>query len=603
MKRIVAVLNQRPYLKFFASVKLAVPLMLILALVVAVGTVLESRYNTDYAKLAIYHAWWFNALLMALWINIFLSTLSRYPFKARHTGFVITHIGLLTLLIGGMVTGYWGIDGQLRVVEGDRNAVVVLGDLSFELTDIETNASIRVPFAKSLFHLKESQLDFINSAVGSKILAREFIPFADVRSFYADNETGPESIALGFMLRSQFFNVSEWVHSLERPEMSMGPATIRLVVDREDVKAKPSKPSPAPQGPERLIVMEPKSEKVLAEFAVDQLRAGLQLPGGVVIAQLKRYAHAVVADNRLSEGDQPGANPALELMLSKGGEAKREVLYAKFPNFSLNQLETFGLRMRYQKDAGERQAASLADEPSQASGSRAGNVIEFHASSANPEKVRVELYKNDKLVMKENLTSGDSITTPWMGMKLTLGSVKRNTSEKIEVTQAPLRPRADLPPSAVFVTPAGASADQGAWLLEGQSRRVTLSGRDYEVYFGRKTLELPFSLSLLEFTKTDYPGTETPMSFESQVQVNGQGEKIRISMNEPLKYDGYTLYQASYDVRPGQPKASIFSVNNDPGRNIKYAGSLILALGIVIFTVSKSRRYQNWIQQRQGTHA
>jgi hypothetical protein len=54
------------------------------------------------------------------------------------------------------------------------------------------------------------------------------------------------------------------------------------------------------------------------------------------------------------------------------------------------------------------------------------------------------------------------------------------------------------------------------------------------------------------------------------------------------------LYQSSYELNPGQPPASIFSVNQDPGRSIKYTGSLILVLGIIIFTVARSSKFKKW---------
>lgn len=61
-------------------------------------------------------------------------------------------------------------------------------------------------------------------------------------------------------------------------------------------------------------------------------------------------------------------------------------------------------------------------------------------------------------------------------------------------------------------------------------------------------------------------------------------------MNEPLKYAGFTFYQASFQDGPqGQPIASILSVNKDPGRWIKYLGSLILSLGVVWLFVQRRR--------------
>lgn len=100
-----------------------------------------------------------------------------------------------------------------------------------------------------------------------------------------------------------------------------------------------------------------------------------------------------------------------------------------------------------------------------------------------------------------------------------------------------------------------------------------------------------------KFVKQDYPGTETPLSFESYVDA-GDGVQ-RIAMNEPLKRDGFTLYQASYVMNENGPPDSILSVNRDPGRPVKYTGSLILAIGIVTFTLQRSRWFGR--QGNKGT--
>jgi cytochrome c biogenesis protein ResB len=89
-----------------------------------------------------------------------------------------------------------------------------------------------------------------------------------------------------------------------------------------------------------------------------------------------------------------------------------------------------------------------------------------------------------------------------------------------------------------------------------------------------------------------YQGTSRAKEYASLVSVlkNGEAipaapesqEKTLISMNEPMKYNGYTIYQASFqEDEMGKPVASVFSVNKDPGRPIKYLGSLVLSFGIV----------------------
>ena len=52
-------------------------------------------------------------------------------------------------------------------------------------------------------------------------------------------------------------------------------------------------------------------------------------------------------------------------------------------------------------------------------------------------------------------------------------------------------------------------------------------------------------------------------------------------MNEPLKAGGFTFYQASYVPDVPRPVTTILSVNHDPGRGLKYAGSLLLVFGSI----------------------
>ncbi|CAN0026093.1 unnamed protein product, partial [Chrysoparadoxa australica] len=52
-----------------------------------------------------------------------------------------------------------------------------------------------------------------------------------------------------------------------------------------------------------------------------------------------------------------------------------------------------------------------------------------------------------------------------------------------------------------------------------------------------------------------------------------------IFMNNPLKFQGFTFYQASYQQDRQGNYSSTLSVNVDPGRPFKYGGSLMLVFG------------------------
>ena len=77
--------------------------------------------------------------------------------------------------------------------------------------------------------------------------------------------------------------------------------------------------------------------------------------------------------------------------------------------------------------------------------------------------------------------------------------------------------------------------------------------------------------------------------YESQVQVNEGKSVERISMNHPLKEDGYTVYQSGFEEdEKGVPVASVFSINKDPGRFVKYFGSLLIVLGSLILFLRRN---------------
>lgn len=114
--------------------------------------------------------------------------------------------------------------------------------------------------------------------------------------------------------------------------------------------------------------------------------------------------------------------------------------------------------------------------------------------------------------------------------------------------------------------------------------------------YQNRRIDLGFDLKLKQFEVQRYQGTMKAMEYASQVEaVNTANSLIvekTISMNEPLKFMGYTIYQASFqeDEQTGEPVASVFSINQDPGRPIKYAGSLVFSLGIVWLFYQRRKR-------------
>lgn len=119
------------------------------------------------------------------------------------------------------------------------------------------------------------------------------------------------------------------------------------------------------------------------------------------------------------------------------------------------------------------------------------------------------------------------------------------------------------------------------WVMLNDMVKLFTENSVYLITYGNRRIDINFPIKLKSFNVSRYQGTMRAAAYESVVEVPDVGE-VLISMNEPLKFRGLTIYQASFQEENGQPVASIFSVNHDPGRFLKYLGSLILSVGIVL---------------------
>lgn len=113
--------------RWLGSLYFALFLIATTALFTIAGTILEAKTSSHrYAAIFTYSNPLFIALLVGYFINILLSALSRYPYKIKHIPFLITHLGMLVLLTGAFIKAKYGLQGNLRVLEGGTARTVAL---------------------------------------------------------------------------------------------------------------------------------------------------------------------------------------------------------------------------------------------------------------------------------------------------------------------------------------------------------------------------------------------------------------------------------------------------------------------------------------------
>jgi hypothetical protein len=108
----------------------------------------------------------------------------------------------------------------------------------------------------------------------------------------------------------------------------------------------------------------------------------------------------------------------------------------------------------------------------------------------------------------------------------------------------------------------------------------------------RKHYPLPFSLKLTQFVRVLHPGTEIAKSYESyaDLQDSLSSRPVKIWMNNPLRYRGYTFFQASFSEAP-EGQTSTFAVVTNPGRVLPYVSSLMVFGGMLLYFVIRLLGY------------
>lgn len=127
----------------------------------------------------------------------------------------------------------------------------------------------------------------------------------------------------------------------------------------------------------------------------------------------------------------------------------------------------------------------------------------------------------------------------------------------------------------------------------GEPVREMIGGVPFAFEWGSQIFTLPFYIKLNEFQLERYPGSMSPMSYASEVEVvdaeKGVHMPFRIYMNHVLDYRGFRFFQSSYDK---DEKGSILSVNNDPGKLPTYFGYILLCLGLFFNLLNAKSRFR-----------
>lgn len=521
---------QHLYHKFeltIGSLKFAVIIIAIFSLAMTVGTFVESYHGTEFAARTVYKTWPFMLLQFFMFLSILFATFHRLPPKKRLYGFYVIHTGLIMIGVGSAITYLAGIDGNIHLQPNTPSRRIMLSDdiLVVNFPNDDRRLTLKLPNAAFETDINQTLEEFHFG---------KFLPYADKSFKWIDESREYEGntprhsseyeIKNAMVAEKILFSIHPEADEI-RSSIEMGPLTVNYM--------------PAPlsrcflaKNASKVILWNPTSGEC---FLPEERNIGVETTS---------------AGNRF--------------MAFRYGEDNR--IYTFFPELSPWAMDK---EMKIVRDSPLRVFSKRLFESKP-------TLFLFGQSLAYYNKDE-DLWEGGELKL------GEPAMLPWMGFELTM---LRHQDNKVPGFAAngvlPIHKNGEILKGATRALQMNVRG-QEYWITNEKALALLVDGKKAEFYLTKESLTLPFELVLTNFKMDKDPGTNNPASYESFVRLftsDGPSDH-HIYMNNPLKFSGFTFYQASYSDNGDGSFSSTLSANVDQGRPLKYLGSLLLVFGAI----------------------
>jgi hypothetical protein len=577
-----------------------------------------------------------------------------WPWQRHQTGFVITHVGLLTMVFGGIVNSLAGVDALLPLVDSSHRAMQREGGApQVSRTAIDQDASLirvtRLPEGKDKeevqafrfepgalpWHVAEKsrgRLDWLPVVLngiahplsrswwqdlgnGATLEVLDYQPHTRRETFRPAEPGDTPFPAVKYRLSSSLVPMGKmlptrWVAGdLRNSVSSLATAGTVEMLGRcpsamLDDFLKP--PAMADLGKKGQVVLRLGGEKY--RFSVDDCLGRDAQPIGKTGWKVKFTDYIADFLNHKSEGE-PAFPLVMFELIAPDGNVARYRLAGRFAPATPVRLKEEGKRLAA-AELDDLQAWYHAPDPRYGDVNVRG-VLQF--VSVDDSRLAYRSFHSAGLggfrfEGAGEAKPGDEDIKVWQGMdwRLEVVDFLPGATEKVQYVPEVHRPgleRQDLTAAVRCKLTAdhhGHKESKEFWLGKSEDGEVvSVAGQQFKVSFNVLTRELPFEIKLLRAESLQEKGTQMAATYTSYVQLYDKehgidGDDHVITMNEPLEYAGYKLYQSGYKLLPFPDEnfrpvsQSTFTVGRDPGLPLKYAGSIMLALGIACMFYMKA---------------
>ena len=621
---------RHPIARFFASVKLAVVLLAVLIIAAITGTLYESSFDANVARAYVYGAPWFNLWLTLLATNLAVSAFSRWPWRKHHVAFLVTHLGIITLLAGSLIGRIFGTEGSVTLFKGDPPSNRLLIN-EHQLRVHDTDGIIKGYPAEFLNHppKPDKPRDLGALANGARLRIVDYAPALDAKLTPRPVPSGGAP-AVHFTITTAMMNqkLESWLLAdpPEHSRFSMGLANIELKRGTADPST---------------------GEKSAPVAAADQTSTELE---EAVFAFSKAPDEQI---SRVIKGGGTGAKVRLE---SPTGGNKGQVavsLGGKDFTFDVTQHlgrdtrigdSAFSLRIdNYWPDfrIEEGKPGSVSDQPNNpavlvtihgkgvpaaASPENSHGVGKEMTTTGGPPTMpatgdgapnHLTLFIADdggityQLVSRKNGTSSGQLElnkplgTGWADWQLVIDKILPHAEHWMEFNPIPADTGAstkEMPDGVrVQLEQNGEKIEQ--WVPAGWQISVPIRPNPVMIAYGFRQMPLPIGLELLDFEVKRNEGSDSPAGFKSTLRVSTPEGNAAVGscwMNNPFSYPThwwrpwtgltYKISQASWN--PENLSQSTVQILRDPGWSLKWIGSLLVVAGVFMMFYLRPYRKQ-----------
>lgn len=562
---------------FFCSVKLAVVIILVMVVACILGTVVVQEKTMDeytarygyglaaFFKITqlnnVFYSYWFSFLLILLCANLICCTIKRWRNTFMQTGFILTHLSLVLILLGGVIKFQTGVKGGVNVYEGktvnyfltqmlDRNGKLdyVKKDLPFSIAlddfILEKNEPKfqLVSFVKSsdrqkALDVKVGKWQRVPGS-GYKVFIKDYIPDAELNQEPVNSSDSPNNPAVYVkMLGSDDVLAEGWLLANEQNFYEDKKQNLRIeylwmpsqqALDKAATSVGNEKPTVS------VAISDWMQEYPL------ELNKTVKIEGSGYAIKFVQYAFNY-GDKRPLE-EQPPENPAVLVEINGPEGVESRWVFEKFPDWD------------------KMHPARYKEVKITCSG--------FTSTRLAKNTVRVLQSPEGKRTLVHICDGKIVETVPW---ELKKKHAIAGTNRQVEVF--------DYYPSFDFKREVIKKSDevkQPAILVEfdgprGKMEDWLFANSQYATWYTDKNFALVYEAT-----------GDSIKHFTSKLRIVENGQTVAektIRVNDPLKHRGYAIYQSSYDPEAGE--FSGLQIVKDPGIPVVYSGFGALCFGVI----------------------